>query len=561
MASKRAKRPKQFHAWECEDHAWDRVSPPRDIGGDSDEEVNVEAPDVWGESAGRQFMNCLLTMHFNGAPVSAKFVCILAHWAFRYRDSTEKPVPMGPADFGYNPNAPNGHFQRHLDKTLGMDTSLNRWYVLDTPVADAHDRSRRIRKIPVNLIHEVLDDEIKETPDFHERLERWIEANKELPRYRDHAVVRDNPRKKVHPVIVYVDAVPHQNRESTYGFWVSSLITNTRHLVGVLRKSDKCQCGCLGWCTLWTFFNYIAWCLTAAAAAISPSRKHNLQPFKHGEIGFDTQGMPLMYPVAALFQKGDESEHCSTMGFPTWKSKTYPCRSCQTCGDTMYNFAGCSPAGLVWQRTTHEDVLEAIRLCEIVLTLNSKEQKMVEKLLVSDKRDDGARGRALSDNLPCLGLLKGDRLEPSPEVPDPHGFRFLQAPIRATFWRRSAESLVRHRNPLWSVPGYTCRTQAYDILHLLYLGVVGQWTLRFLWACIISNFWQVDAPTQLEMDDASMIACSKDLAVWYASLPRDTFSAIRAIDGSRIGTRADQKISVKGSECKGLFFFLCAFVV
>ena len=60
--------------------------------------------------------------------------------------------------------------------------------------------------------------------------------------------------------------------------------------------------------------------------------------------------------------------------------------------------------------------------------------------------DKGAQGRALRIDLPEPGLPKRDRLEPSRGVSDIGSFgRFDNVP---TLWRRSMETMARHRNPI-----------------------------------------------------------------------------------------------------------------
>ena len=66
------------------------------------------------------------------------------------------------------------------------------------------------------------------------------------------------------------------------------------------------------------------------------------------------------------------------------------------------------------------------------------------------KRKGGGRGRVLRHDLPELGLLAGDRLEPLPALPDISAFDRMQAfPTELTFWHPASETIARHRNPLF----------------------------------------------------------------------------------------------------------------
>ena len=52
-------------------------------------------------------------------------------------------------------------------------------------------------------------------------------------------------------------------------------------------------------------------------------------------------------------------------------------------------------------------------------------------------RKGGAGGRALRHDVAELGLLQGDRLEPSEELLDVHRFDAMTPPFTVRFWRTS----------------------------------------------------------------------------------------------------------------------------
>jgi hypothetical protein len=88
-----------------------------------------------------------------------------------------------------------------------------------------------------------------------------------------------------------------------------------------------------------------------------------------------------------------------------------------------------------------------------------------------DKRRDGGQGRALRGPVRALGLLENDRLEPSPLLSNVAKFEGLTPPFEVMFWRSANETIAKHRNPLFSVPGVTISSFAIDALHTLHLGV------------------------------------------------------------------------------------------
>ena len=146
-----------------------------------------------------------------------------------------------------------------------------------------------------------------------------------------------------------------------------------------------------------------------------------------GEPGYDNQGLALSYPVAVLFQKGDEAELASPMGLPSWSSKSFPCRGCCVDAEGLSDFQHCSSEGLEWEALTDDDFELATQRCEHVAYLDRVAHKELEKALFTDKRPDGSRGSALAEDSPMLGLKKHDRLKPSMEVPDVYAFNRLNS--------------------------------------------------------------------------------------------------------------------------------------
>ena len=554
MTSNRVKRPKTY-SWELPVNDWTYLPPEEGVASDAEEATDRLEPDVWGEEAGVEFINYLLGLHQSGQRVSARAVCTLSHWA--YRAGAQGP----PGKFGYRPSAASTNFQKHLDSVLGMDTKLENFFCVDTPMCVGHEAHRIVSKLPVLLILEELEQEIKDTLDFDDKLDKWIAANRNLQKYCEHEVVLAHPDEKVHPIAMYLDQVPTTNRDGALGIWIYSLVTLKRHLFVVLRKSDKCNCGCLGWCTLWPIFNYVKWCLVAGGKGYYSESKDNGAPFQPLDVGYASQDSALSYPLACLHIKADESENAGTMAFPSWKSATHPCRTCHTSAEEMHDVDNASCFGLPWEETTPDDVEEACKNCEICVTLDAASHAKVSNALMSDKRPHGNRGRCLIEDMPELGLCEGDRLEPSVHTPDVFAFSSLTGyPLLVVFWRTSRESIVRHRNPLWSAPGVSNRSLNYDLLHILYLGVLLVWSQFVFWACFEANMWSVHAGTQAERDMLNIQECGIELKQWYRTVPKSASGKPRFTEVGRfdilVGTRAEKKLGAKVAECKGLFFFL-----
>ena len=131
-----------------------------------------------------------------------------------------------------------------------------------------------------------------------------------------------------------------------------------------------------------------------------------------------------------------------------------------------------------WTPFTLEAFEACTRACEIPLLLSPDDYSTIRGLLEPDNRAQGNRGRCLAQAVPRLALEVGDRLEPSPELPNTAAFDELRPSAGQTlavrFWRRARETKVRRRNPIWSEQTHLSpeKSLAADNLHLLGLGVV-----------------------------------------------------------------------------------------
>ena len=127
-----------------------------------------------------------------------------------------------------------------------------------------------------------------------------------------------------------------------------------------------------------------------------------------------------------MHTKGDWSEFCTTLGFPNWNSSTRPCLKRNAHPGNMFDFGAASPLSLPWVSTTQADYLAACQRCEVLVTLrNALQRDQILGVLAYDKRPTGARGRALTAAIPAMGLLVGDRLEPSAGLRDTGALELL----------------------------------------------------------------------------------------------------------------------------------------
>ena len=95
-------------------------------------------------------------------------------------------------------------------------------------------------------------------------------------------------------------------------------------------------------------------------------------------------------------------------------------------------------------------------------------------------------------DLDALHLRQGDRMEPSPDMPDTSAVLVAtDFPFTATLWRPHLETTCRHRNPLFSeeLARDPVDSMTVDPLHCLYLGVMKDWCRYVLWTMIMSHLW------------------------------------------------------------------------
>ena len=119
--------------------------------------------------------------------------------------------------------------------------------------------------------------------------------------------------------------------------------------------------------------------------------------------------------------RGDWLEYADTLGVPRWSNAEHPCPLCPATQDTMFDYRGsASRAFLAIGKKNWDTYCNAASQCEIVRYLSLAQWRYARSILTF-KASKG--GRVLTMDWPELGLLAGDRLEPSMEVLDVgHGF-------------------------------------------------------------------------------------------------------------------------------------------
>ena len=154
-----------------------------------------------------------------------------------------------------------------------------------------------------------------------------------------------------------------------------------------------------------------------------------------------------------MYLKGDWPEFAHTFGLPSWNSNFHPCPCCSASADELGDRRCYKCLSGPHTDKTFEDYDRACAECEFKVVVNTRVD--LHRLAGSphyDQRSPGHHGRTLSVALPSLGLLEGDRMEPSAKVVDVgHLESVTTFPLWLTFWRQANETSARHGSPLFSL--------------------------------------------------------------------------------------------------------------
>jgi hypothetical protein len=188
------------------------------------------------------------------------------------------------------------------------------------------------------------------------------------------------------------------------------------------------------------------------ATGLWPSCRHTGEPFGEGDEGRSPMaGHPLLLG-ALVHIKGDWSEFVHSFGMMAWSSILHPCFRCHTSLEDMPDYDGFSLVAAALPFKTADDYEAATSACEFVVRILDEGTKaQLIGLLFFDKRKKGFHGRALRAPMPILGLLRGDRLEPSHLLRDVFVLEQLAPPFDLLFWRQGCETLAKHRCPIFQV--------------------------------------------------------------------------------------------------------------
>ena len=271
----------------------------------SSRSVSLKNGDTDKRQWGERFRDWLVE-EFGSGGLNAKQVCIIAYMA-TYSGS------MGVSDLGYDPNAAScGHFNDHLRLVLNLNEIEDRFYWAKAATVSKHTAKRELTWIPI----------IPPAPELCERFceEDWDKYRSDdwTPNFANHPVRdvagRDN-WKMIIPYSIYLDATPF-TAESFYGLFVTNLITGFSQLCCIMLKSEFCNCGCRGQCTLFEIHDVLQHFLAAWAQGIHITERHDGRDWLESDSKRrELAGTATLFFGACCELKGDYPELCYTCGF------------------------------------------------------------------------------------------------------------------------------------------------------------------------------------------------------------------------------------------------------
>ncbi len=232
--------------------------------------------------AGEVFRDWLISELGSGG-LDAKKVCTISFMA-------AASGACGVSDLGYNPDAPSdGHFYSHLKLVLRLEAINSKFYWIRSPMTGKHAQGREKVWVPIlNPVEEIENQFSGKLSDFWGE-DDWLESLEEHPVTE---MAGEGNRDEILPYSFYVDATPF-SAESFYGIFITNLLTGISALCAILLKSEFCQCGCRGQCTLFEFHSALGNFLGAWAHKKHIDKRHdNLDWLQSDSERRDRAGFP-----------------------------------------------------------------------------------------------------------------------------------------------------------------------------------------------------------------------------------------------------------------------------
>eukprot|EP00971_Amphidinium_carterae_P082515 1631992-Amphidinium_carterae.2 len=295
------------------------------------------------------------------------------------------------------------------------------------------------------------------------------------------------------PMAVYMDGVQYSNRpDSLLAITIEPILASfPPRIIAVIRKKTMCRCNCQGYCSLHQVWSAIAWSLRSLLLGVHPS-----EDVHGGDLPLPLQtlaGKALPFQAEVVQLRSDIGELSTSVGLPGSTSKIGGCCLCQASNAGMLTALEQKVPKPPFPTLSQPDLEQATQSCERMVNTSTWSDETWQALLNCLEPSIAAKGMALQTHMPELGLVRGDRLEPSKSLPDVGALWELNLlgqpsklpcvgkyvgslrPVQLIFWRRTTETLVRRRCPLFSNCLDLPDILAVDSMHILALGVFQQY--------------------------------------------------------------------------------------
>lgn len=297
--------------------------------------------------------------------------------------------------------------------------------------------------------------------------------------------------------------------------------------------------------------------MLALASGRRPACRHDGQPWRPEDADRRRQAdTELGFKGAILYLQGYWSEYCSTYGFPNWASVQRPCFLCNVAKDCLFQVGDLSPVSCPARLNVDADYFSACDRCEVVVRITAEHHARLQRILRYDKRRGGSRGLALSQDYPPLGLLSGDRLEPSTTMPN------ISVCSTTGVISRSESCFGAPPNPLFDVRLGLGPVQAMtiDTLHTMHLGVYAHWCKRAAWFLLEAGIWGAPSDPTEERHQIGVLCMRTELSQFYEEYKRNNRDAplttLHDLTVKMLGTRNDPALHMSGAETWGFLLYL-----
>ena len=183
-------------------HAWESPTPCSSDSSDSDSETGNNDSDP-----AKQLLAFCTDLYLVKS-LTARDFCTIMHWCNQCGIHQAAPL-------AFRPNAPSGHYQRHLNATLPVFTAnKDCLYKLDIPSFDKDEDVLQQHEFSMVPGHEVIAEAFAADATMRVKLDEAVSL-RELPStYWDHPVVTSAPvGTSVLPISLFVDGVPYSQTD------------------------------------------------------------------------------------------------------------------------------------------------------------------------------------------------------------------------------------------------------------------------------------------------------------------------------------------------------------